>query len=108
RTLQLTAVAKDATGTPMSGVAIAWASLDTALARVSAVGLVSGTGPGAARVVASAGGKADTSTITIVPLPVASVSVSPTTGSLLVGSTLQLSATPKDSAGTPLAGRTVT
>src|SRR5207253_5779296 len=40
--------------------------------------------------------------------PVASVAVAPATASLTVGQTAQLTATPKDSAGTALTGRTVT
>src|SRR6266699_1864849 len=42
------------------------------------------------------------------PAPVASVAVSPATASPQVGQTAQLSATPKDSAGAALTGRTVT
>lgn len=41
-------------------------------------------------------------------LPVASVSVSPATAGVSVGSTVQLSGTPKDSLGRALTGRTVT
>ena len=42
------------------------------------------------------------------PASVASVTVSPATAAVWVGQTLQLTATPKDSVGTSLAGRTVT
>src|SRR5207245_2290278 len=42
------------------------------------------------------------------PAPVASVTVSPAAASILVGATLQLTATPKDSLGNPLSGRVVT
>ena len=42
-----------------------------------------------------------------VPAPVASVVLSPATASVAAGSTVQLTATPKDSAGTALSGRTV-
>ena len=41
-------------------------------------------------------------------IAVASVDVSPTTASISTGTTLQLTATPKDAAGNPLTGRTVT
>jgi hypothetical protein len=44
----------------------------------------------------------------VTTIPVASVTISPATGSLQVGQTAQLTATPKDSAGTALTGRTVT
>ncbi len=42
------------------------------------------------------------------PAAVASVKVTPATGSIAVGGTLQLTATPQDSAGRALSGRTVT
>ncbi len=42
-----------------------------------------------------------------VPAPVASVVLSPATVSVAAGSTVQLTATPRDSAGTALSGRTV-
>src|SRR5712671_3275377 len=41
-------------------------------------------------------------------IAVAAVDVSPTTASISTGTTVQLTATPKDAAGNPLAGRTVT
>jgi uncharacterized protein YjdB len=45
----------------------------------------------------------------IVPtVPVASVTASPATASLIVGQTAQLTATPKDANGNPLTGRTIT
>ncbi len=40
--------------------------------------------------------------------PVASVSVTPPYASVLVGGTVQLSATPRDATGRPLTGRVVT
>src|SRR5205823_672819 len=51
---------------------------------------------------------ADTSAVIVVPMPVASVGVSPAVASILVGMTLQLTATPQDLSGAPLSGRTVT
>src|SRR2546427_12616988 len=41
-------------------------------------------------------------------MPVASVTVTPASGTVSAGSSLQLTATPKDGDGTPLVGRTVT
>ena len=46
-----------------------------------------------------------TSTVTV---PVAAVTVSPATGTVFVGQTLQLTATPKDASGNPLSGRAIT
>src|SRR5439155_703313 len=48
------------------------------------------------------------SSVTVTTVPVASVTVIPASGSLYVGQTVQLTATPKDSAGNPLTGRVVT
>src|SRR5205807_416285 len=53
-------------------------------------------------------GKTATSGVTVTLVPVAGVTVSPASASLLVGTTQQLSAVTKDSAGTPLSGRVVT
>src|SRR2546422_6346502 len=42
------------------------------------------------------------------PIPVARVAVAPPTASIVVGATVQLSATPQDAVGNPLTGRTIT
>ena len=67
---------------------------------------------GSSRVIArqANGSLADTAavTITVTAIPVASVTVSPTSGSIPVGDTLHLTATPRDSAGNILTGRTIT
>src|SRR5207302_37258 len=47
-------------------------------------------------------------TVTGCTVPVASVSVTPSTATVLAGQTVQLTATPKDANGNPLSGRTVT
>jgi len=51
---------------------------------------------------------ADTSTVVVVRVPVASVTVSPAVASILVGAIVQLTATPRDASGAPLSGRAVT
>ena len=53
------------------------------------------------------GGKSDTSVVTVTPVPVASVTVSPATASMQAGATAQLGATTLDSTGLPLSGRTI-
>src|SRR2546425_4288579 len=56
------------------------------------------------------GAKTDTANVTVTcgASPVASVSVAPPSATVPVGQTVQLTATPKDANGTPLAGRAVT
>src|SRR5438876_1436136 len=70
----------------------------------------SGTQPGKYKVVATGnpGGVADTAAVTIVTVPVASVSVSPASDSVQQGATVQLTPTTKDSAGNVLTSRLVT
>src|SRR5438128_4237836 len=69
-----------------------------------------GSDTGKVKVVAtgSPGGSSDTAVVTVTPAPVASVTLNPTSTTVLVGQTAQLSATTTDSAGNVLSGRTVT
>jgi len=107
-TTQLTATPKDANGTALSGRAVTWATSNAAVATVSASGLVTGVAAGSATITATSEGKSGTSAMTVTNVPVASVTVTPATANLLVGSTLQLTATLKDALGNPLSGRVVT
>jgi acid phosphatase type 7 len=105
---QLTATPKDGSGTPLTGRVVTWSSDNTAVATVNASGRVTGVAAGSATITATCEGKTGTSAITVIVLPVASVTVSPASASVDAGSTVQLTATPKDGSGTPLTGRTVT
>jgi uncharacterized protein YjdB len=109
-TVQLTATPKDANGTPLSGRVVTWASTNPAVATVDANGVVTGVALGSATIAATSEGQVGSATITVgpAPVPVASVAVSPSSGSVAAGGTLQLTATPKDASGTPLSGRVVT
>src|SRR5207253_629323 len=108
QTVQLTATPRDAGGTPLSGRTVTWSSSNTAVATVSNSGVVSGVTPGSATITATSEGKSGTSAITVTPVPVASVDVTPPSASVQAGQTVQLTATPKDANGAPLSGRTVT
>src|SRR2546428_610456 len=107
--VQLTATPKDANGNPLTGRTVTWLSSDATIASVDANGLVTGKGAGGpVTVTATSEGKSGTAAITVTPIPVATVAVAPPTASIVVGATVQLSATPQDAAGNPLTGRTVT
>ena len=107
-TVQLTAMPLDANGNPLGGRTIAWTSSAPGVATVSASGLVTGVAVGSATITATSEGKSGTSAITVNPVPVASVVVSPASAAVGVGSTTQLTATPLDANGNPLSGRTIT
>ena len=108
QTLQLTATPKDANGNPLSGRVITWASDNTSVATVDGNGLVTAVAVGSATITATSEGKSGTSAVTVTTVPVASVTVSPSPASVQLGSTVQLTATPKDANGNPLSGRVVT
>ncbi|MGH7532561.1 MAG: Ig-like domain-containing protein [Gemmatimonadales bacterium] len=102
-----TATPRDSAGSAISGRGTVWASADTAVAKVSAAGHVTGIAPGVVQVTATVEGKSASAAITVAVVPVIHVSISPPTDSFLTGTTTQLTGTPKDSAGHALAGRAV-
>src|SRR5216117_2448837 len=108
QTLQLTATLKDANGNILTGRSITWSSSNSSAATVNATGLVTGVVAGSATITARSEGQSGTSAITVVHMPVASVTVTPASGTVSAGSSLSLTATPKDANGNPLVGRTVT
>jgi len=107
-TVQLGDVTKDSAGNLLTGRTVSWMISNAAVATVSASGLVTGVAAGSATITATSEGKSGTSTITVTNIPVASMIVTPAIASLLMGATVQLTATPKDALGNPLSGRVVT
>jgi uncharacterized protein YjdB len=108
RTQQLTATTRDAANGVLTGRVITWLSSDTSIARVSTSGLVTARAIGGpVTITATSEGQSGTSSITIVPVPVATVQVSPTTASVALGATVQLTATTRDANGAALTGRTI-
>ena len=108
QTLQLTATPKDANGNSLTGRVVTWSSNNTTVATVNGNGLVTGRAAGTATITATSEGQSGTAAITVVHVPVASVTVTPASTSVSVGQTVQLTATPKDANGSPLTGRVVT
>jgi uncharacterized protein YjdB len=111
QTAQLTATPKSATGAPLTGRSITWISSNLAVATVSSTGLVTGVSAGTATITATSEGKSGQAAVTVTaapPVPVATVSVTPATASVVIGQTVQLAATPKDANGNTLSGRVVT
>ena len=110
QTVQLTATARDANNNVLTGRAVTWSSSNTGIATVSSSGVVTGVAAGSATITATSEGKSGTASVTVtaVPAPVASVSVSPATPSVIVGQTVQLTATAYDANNNVLTGRAVT
>src|SRR2546425_4824415 len=108
QTVQLTATTLDSTGAVLTGRTVTWSSSGTGVATVNGSGLVTGVAAGSTTVTAASEGRSASSSVTVTTVPVASVTVTPASGSVYVGQTMQLTATPKDSAGNPLTGRVIT
>jgi alpha-tubulin suppressor-like RCC1 family protein/uncharacterized protein YjdB len=109
-TTPLTVVARDAAGAPLAGRSMTWSSSDRAIAFVDASGVVTGVASGTATITATSEGRSGQSVVTVsapTPAAVASVVVTPATGSLRAGDTLALAATARDAQGAALAGRTI-
>ncbi|MFI5234957.1 MAG: Ig-like domain-containing protein [Gemmatimonadales bacterium] len=85
---------------------VGWSSSDTTRAKVSATGVVTAVAAGSATITASLAAHQGVRAVTIKVIPVASITVSPASRIIYLGQQAQLTATPKDSAGTPILGRT--
>jgi len=108
KTLQLRAIAKNAEGRELSGVAISWRSLDEEVATVDATGLVTGVLPGSAQIVAEAEEKAGTSKVEVETGKVHSVSIEPARTTLALGQELVFTAVAKNDEGGVLLERRAT
>jgi len=106
-TMTAVAVVRDASGNPLPDRAITWSSSDDGIAAVDGTGQVAALAPGVVTITARSEGREANAALTVLPVPVAAVEVSPDTATLAIGSTLQLAATPRDAAGGALTGRSV-
>ncbi len=102
----LSATTTDAAGRALAGRTVSWATSAPPVATV-VNGVVTAVAPGTATISATSEGQVGTATITVTPVPVASVTVTPATCPLQVGGSCTLAATPRDAAGAPLTGRPV-
>jgi len=103
----LSAEVFDAGGAIIVGHQVSWSSMTPNIASVSARGVVTGVSPGNVVIAAIAAGLTGTAVVTVQPIPVATIMVSPTSGTVAVGASLQLSASLLDATGRVLTGRPV-
>jgi uncharacterized protein YjdB len=105
QTQTLTATLRDANGNVLTGRVVEWSSSNSSIASVSPSGAVTGVAVGTATVTATSEGRSGAAVVTITPVPVASVVVSPSTGQITVGGTQQFAATALDATGSALSDR---
>lgn len=104
---QYRATVRDALGNVLAG-AVAWSSDNSAVARVSSDGVVTGVSAGSATITASREGVSGNASVTVQLVPVARVVVSPASTSVKRGNTKQLVAIAYDAANNIITGRAVT
>jgi trimeric autotransporter adhesin len=109
QTAQLTAIALDANGDTLdlTGRTVTWKSNKNGVASVNGTGLVTAGSVGAAVITATVDGSPGFASVTVQQVPVASVNVTPSLDTLVLGQAVQLTAQTLDSVGNPLAGRTI-
>ena len=106
--LSLTAKVVNAQGQTVPGATIFWNTSNANIATVSSNGTVTSVDTGTVQIAASANGVSGIANITVLPQPVASVVVTPTSQVIKVGQKFQFQAEPLDADGNPLSGRVVT
>jgi uncharacterized protein YjdB len=107
-TAQLTATPRDAAGNAVDRP-VSWASSNTAIAEVNAQGLLRAVSAGEVSISATSERHTATVVVRTTVARVASVTLEGVpTGQVPMGSTVQLTATPRDVQGNPIPGRTIT
>ncbi len=108
-TLQLSAALTDAHGNVLAGQSVAWNTDNPSVATVSSTGLVTGVSPGGPIAIsATSSAIIGSASVTVIPVPVASVTVHAGASVVEVGKQLLLTPAVLDSAGHALFGRAVT
>ena len=105
-TTTATAVLRDANGTVLTGRPLTFAAANSAVASVSATGVVTAVSTGTTVISVTSGDKTGTATITVIDPPVVSVNVTGPT-SLAPGASAGYMATPRDVSGAVLSNRVV-
>lgn len=104
-TMQLSSVTLGESGDILAGRSVAWQSSDPLVASVDNLGLLTGLAPGVTTITATSETRTASVGVTVLPVPVANVQISPVTDTVVVGQTTQLTAVPRDSIGAPLVDR---
>ncbi|MBW8771756.1 MAG: Ig-like domain-containing protein, partial [Gemmatimonadetes bacterium] len=104
----LTARALDAADSVMADVSFNWSASAPGVATVSPAGVVTAVNVGVDTIFAKHGSVTGLAVLTVALQPVDTVVVAPAPTTVVTGGTRQLTATPRDSTGFALTGRTIT
>ena len=107
-TQQFTATASTSYGTTIQNISFDWSSSSTSTATINSSGLATGVNAGMTTITAGAGGESDTATLTVTEPTVNSVTVSPSSPSIVVGATQTFMAKPYSSSNSEIDDKTFT
>ena len=106
--VRMTATVTDTRGNVVTDRAVTWSVPTNLIASINAsTGEVTGLLPGTVTVTATSEGKSGSATLTVGLVPVATVTVAPSSGSIAQNAATTLTATTTDALGGTLTGRTV-
>ena len=108
QTSQLTITLTDSAGNVLNGRNITYTSSNALVATVSATGLVTAVAEGSAQIQAASEGVSTTVLVTVNPVPVASIRITPNAVSIGIGQTSRLVAQALDTQGNVLQNRKFT
>ncbi len=97
----------DAAGNALSGRRVRWSSQNASVATVTQNGLVRGVSEGSTEVTASVEDRSASLTVTVLPVAVGAVVVTPDVSAVTEGETLQLNVRVEGADGMPLVGRSI-
>ena len=108
---QITAVPRDSAGQPLANRSVTWITSNAGVASIRGAGATAwflGIATGTASLSATAGGVTGSTQVTVLPIPVSTVVISPASAVIDKGGQQQLSATARDAAGNVISGVGVT
>jgi len=108
QTIAFEAEPRSASGQPLSGRVVSWASSASQVATVSSSGLVIAVAPGTATITATSEGRSGTAQVIVEPPTVQRVDVTPATATVGAGGSFRLTATVYDTRGNVIPGAAVT
>ena len=103
--LQLSSVTLGESGDILSGRSVFWESSNPLVASIDNFGLLTGLAAGVTTITATSETRSASVGVSVLPVPVATVQISPATDTVVVGQSTQLTAVPRDSIGAPLVDR---
>ena len=107
QTTQATVRYYDASSSQLSGRTATYNSSDANIASVSSAGLITAASPGPVTISATVDGVIGNLAMTVTPVPIAFIAITPANPSVRVGESLTLSAQPQSGSGQPITGRPI-